>query len=145
MIEDEDDDEEILKKGITFKSALKHFLVILLILGGALIMYLGPSTELWTNFALGIMLICLGSMLMQFQKQPPEPLRQTLTILICSVCGLTKVRHYETGDYIFKKKDKCNECDDFMEIKQIYSVKLKNPTESTKKPKSSKFKPEIKT
>ena len=41
MIEDEDDDEEILKKGITLKSVLKNLLIIFLIMVGAYFMYLG--------------------------------------------------------------------------------------------------------
>ncbi len=107
-------------------------------------MYLGPSPDQMTNFIIGIMLICFGTTLMQIQKSTPEPLRQTLTILICSLCGLTKVRNFETGDFVFEKKDNCTKCNDSMEVKQIYSVKLKRPTEPSKKEKRKKQKSKTK-
>ncbi len=131
MIEEEDD-EEILKKGITLKSVLKNLLFIILILIGVLFIYMDFGFDQLTSWSIGFMLICFGATLIQFQKSPPEPIRQTLTILICNLCGLTKVRNYEKGDFVFKRLDKCNECEDLMEIKQIYSVRLKSPTEKTK-------------
>ena len=79
------------------------------------------------------MLICTASMLVQIQKPPPEPIRQTLTILGCTICGLVKVRNYIDGDFVFRETGKCNECNNPMEIKQIYSVRLKRPTEENKK------------
>jgi hypothetical protein len=78
------------------------------------------------------MMICFGATLIQWQKSPVEPIRQTLTILICSLCGLTKVRNYEKGDFVYRKMGKCSECEESMKIKQIYSVRLKKPTESNK-------------
>ena len=124
MIEEEDD-EDILKKGITFKSALKNILLLLLIVVGA-------------------MFICIGATLIQFHKSPPEPIRQTLTILICKLCGFTKVRNYEKGDFVFKRLEKCDKCEDLMEIKDIYSVRLKSPTEKTKESESKKESLEVK-
>ncbi|MFX1320938.1 MAG: hypothetical protein ACFFAQ_04750 [Promethearchaeota archaeon] len=131
MIEEEDD-EEILKKGVTLKSVLKNILLVLLIVAGALFIYLDFGLDQFSRWSIGFMLICLGSTLIQMQKGPAEPLRQTLTILICNLCGLTKVRNYVKGDFVFKKKDKCDKCDNLMEIKQIYSVRLKKPTEPSK-------------
>ncbi len=133
MIDEEDDDEKILKKGITLKSALKNLLVILFIMLGAMFIYFGYGPDQWSNLFIGFFLICIGTTIMQVQKQTPEPIRQTLTILVCSICGLTMVRNYEQGDYVFQKLDACNKCNKSMEIKQIYSVKLKKPTESKKK------------
>ena len=144
MIEEEDDEEILRKKTITVKSALKHLAVLFFIVLGALFMYLGFGPDQWTNFFIGFMLICFGTTIMQIQKQSPEPLRQTLTILACSLCGLTKVRNFESGDFVFNKKGKCDKCNDSMEIKQIYSVKLKKQTEPKKKQESPKLKPEIK-
>lgn len=132
MIEEEDD-EEILKKGVTLKSFFKNLLLILLIIAGALFIYLDFGLDQFSRWSIGFMLICLGSSLMQKQKSPSEPLRQTLTILICRLCGLTKVRNYAKGDFVFKMKDKCDKCDDLMEIKQIYSVRLKKTSEPSKK------------
>jgi len=137
MIEEEDD-EDILKKGITFKSVLKNILLILLIVIGILLMYVNIGLDQLTSWSIGFMLICLGATLIQFQKTPPEPIKQTLTILICKLCGLTKVRNYEKGDFVFKSKEKCEKCEDFMEIKQIYSVRLKSPTEKSKIQESKK-------
>ena len=139
MIEEEDD-EEILKKGISFKSVLKNLFIILLIVLGAMVIYLGGGEDPMANWMLGFLLICSGTTLMQIQKNPGEPIRQTLTILICSMCGITKVRNFEKGDFIFNKSvsDKCTKCQDIMEIKQIYSVKLKQPTEKDKKENASK-------
>lgn len=131
MIEEEDD-EDVLKKGITLKSVLKNLVFILLIVLGILLISIDFGLEPLMSWSIGFMLICFGATLIQFQKPSPEPIRQTLTILICKLCGVTKVRNYEKGDFVFKKMDKCEKCDDFMEIKQIYSVRLKSPTEKSK-------------
>ncbi|TKJ18683.1 MAG: hypothetical protein CEE43_17370 [Promethearchaeota archaeon Loki_b32] len=137
MIEEEDD-EDILKKGITFKSALKNILLILLIVVGAMFIYLDFGPDSVTSWTIGFMLICFGATLIQYHKSLPEPIRQTLTILICKLCGFTKVRNYEKGDFVFKRLEKCDKCDDLMEIKDIYSVRLKSPTEKTKESESKK-------
>ena len=137
MIEEEDD-EEVLKKGITFKSFLKNLVLIILIVIGMLFIYMDFGFDQLTSWSIGFMLICFGATLIQFKKSPPEPIRQTLTILICKLCGLTKVRNYEKRDFVFKRLDKCEKCEDLMEIKQIYSVKLKSPTEKTKSQEEKK-------
>ncbi|TFG21853.1 MAG: hypothetical protein EU529_12235 [Promethearchaeota archaeon] len=140
MIDEEEDDEEILKKGFTFKSALKTLLVVLLVMLGAYFMYLGFGPDQWSNFFLGILFLCLGTTLMQMQKEKQDPLRQTLTILICTLCNLTLVRNYKSGDFIFNKKDKCDKCNGLMEIKKIYSVKLKKSPAPIKKQETKKTK-----
>ena len=131
MIEEEDD-EDVLKKGITLKSVLKNLALIALIVVGVLFIYMDFGFDQLTSWSIGFMLICFGATLIQFQKSPAEPVRQTLTILICKLCGLTKVRNYEKGDFVFRKLDKCDKCKDLMEINQIYSVRLKSPTEKSK-------------
>ncbi|MFX1568301.1 MAG: hypothetical protein ACFFCV_08025 [Promethearchaeota archaeon] len=131
MIEDEDD-EDVLKKGISLKSVLKNILLIIFIVAGFLFIYIDFGLDPVTSWSIGFMLICFGATLIQFQKTPGEPIRQTLSILICKLCGLTKVRNYEKGDFVFKRKDKCEKCNNLMEIKQIYSVRLKSPTEKNK-------------
>ena len=135
MIE-EDDDEDVLKKGITWKSLLKNLFVIGSIVGGAYLIYSANTPETSYNTYIGFMLICTASMLVQVQKPPPEPIRQTLSILACTICGLVKVRNYKDGDYVFRETGKCTECKKSMEIKQIYSVRLKRPTEENKKEES---------
>ncbi|MFO8019223.1 MAG: hypothetical protein R6U96_11345 [Promethearchaeia archaeon] len=133
---DEEDDEDVLEKGISWKSVLKNLLVIVLIMIGAFIIYFGGEENQMTNWMIGFTFICMGSTLMQVKKEPDKPLRQTLTILVCNLCGLTKVRNYEHGDYVFQDADdNCEKCNEPMEIKQVYSVKLKKPTE---KPEESK-------
>jgi len=124
---DEEEDDEILKKGVSFKKVLKNVVLIGLIIVGALFIYMG-GTDQMTNFFLGFSLICIGSTLIQIQKQEEEPTRQTLSILKCEKCEVTKVRNYESGDFVFKIVDSCENCDDTMKIKQIYSVKLKKST-----------------
>ncbi|MFX1457146.1 MAG: hypothetical protein ACFFDB_17350 [Promethearchaeota archaeon] len=141
MIEEEDD-EEILKKGITFKSVLKNLISILLIIFGAVFIYSGIGDQI-TSWSIGFMMICFGATLIQWQKTPSEPIRQTLTILICSICGLTKVRNYEKGDYVYRKVGKCSECNQTMEVKQIYSVRLKKPTVSNKAETTQEMQKEI--
>ena len=128
MIDDEDEEEEVLKKGISLKSVLKNLLLIVLIIIGALFIYLGSGANQITNFFIGFSFICLGSTLIQIQKRPSEPIRQTLSILKCKLCGVTKVRNYQHGDYVFREIDPCNDCNESMIIDQIYSVKLKKPT-----------------
>lgn len=136
MIEEEDD-EDILKKGITFKSILKNLISIILIILGAVFIYAGIGDQI-TSWSIGFMMICFGATLIQWQKSQVEPIRQTLTILICSLCGLTKVRNYEKGDFVYREMGKCSECAKPMEIKQIYSVKLKKPTEPNKTDETKK-------
>ena len=129
---DEEDDEEILKKGVSLKKVLKNLLLISLIIIGALFIYLGGEDQV-SNFFIGFTFICLGSSLIQMQKQEPEPKRQTLTILKCEKCEVTKVRNYQEGDYVFKLVEPCNSCDDTMKIFQIYSVKLKQKSKKKQK------------
>jgi len=130
MIEPDEDDEEILNKGISSKTVLKTLFVVLLVILGALFIYIGIFPDTMTNFIIGFTLICFGTTIIQLPKQPSEPIRQTLTILTCALCGVTKVRNYEQGDFVFKKTEPCTQCNDSMQVKQIYSVKLKKPTES---------------
>lgn len=135
---DEEDDEEILKKKVSLKKILKNLLLIVLIIIGALFIYLGNGQNQISNFFIGFSLICLGSSLIQIQKPPAEPIRQTLTILKCNICDLTKVRNYQHGDFVFKKEDSCENCKELMQIRQIYSVKLKKPAAPPKKAPSVK-------
>ncbi len=137
MIEEEDD-EDILKKGVTFKSVLKNLFSILLVILGALFIYFELGPDQFSSFMIGFVLFCSGATLLQVQKPTPEPTRQTLTIIKCKSCEITKVRNYEKGDFIFKRKDVCEKCDGSMEIQQIYSVKLKKPTEENKTPETKK-------
>jgi hypothetical protein len=121
MIDDEDD-EEILNKKVSLKSILKNILLIVLIIVGALFIYLGGNQV--TNFFIGFTLICLGSSLIQMQSKEEEPTRQTLTILKCQNCDVTKVRNYHDGDFVFRATEPCTSCEGLMDIIQIYSVKL---------------------
>ncbi|MFX1590191.1 MAG: hypothetical protein ACFFC1_18785 [Promethearchaeota archaeon] len=128
MIDDEDEDEEILKKKTSLKNVLKNLLLILLIIVGALFIYLASGTNQITNWFIGFSFICLGSTIIQIKKRPSEPTMQTLSILKCTVCGITKVRNYQHGDYVFREIETCNDCNESMLIEEIYSVKLKKPT-----------------
>lgn len=142
MIDDEND-EDILNKSVSLKKVLKNILLILLIGVGALFIYLGGENQT-TNVIIGFPLICLGISLIQLQKRTTEPIRQTLTILVCNLCNITSVRHYEHGDYVFKETGPCDRCNESMRIKQIYNVKLKKPTVQTKKTDEKKKKVEEK-
>lgn len=124
---DEEEEDEILNKGVSYKKVLKNVALIGIIIVGALFIYMG-GTDQMTNFFIGFTLICIGSTLIQIQKQEEEPTRQTLSILKCEKCEVTKVRNYESGDFVFKIIDSCENCDNIMKIKQIYSVKLKKST-----------------
>jgi hypothetical protein len=130
---DEEDDEDILNKKTSLKTILKNLLFILLIVIGALFIYIGITPDQITNFVLGFALICIGSSLIQLQRRKPEPIRQTLTILKCNLCGIINVRNYQRGDFVFKKAGFCEKCSEAMEINQIYSVKLKKPSVEVKK------------
>jgi hypothetical protein len=126
LIDDEDDDE-ILKKGITIKSVFKNAMIVLFIILGAIFVYVGFALDQIAIIFAGFVTICIGATLIQIRKPEREPVRQTLTILKCESCGITKVRHFEEGDYIFEKKDPCDKCNDVLEVKQIYSIKFKDP------------------
>ncbi len=143
MIDEEDDDEEILEKGWSYKSVLKNIVVILIIILGVFFIYWGITPDQITNFFIGFMLVCFGTTLLQVKKQPTEPIRQTLSILTCALCGVTKVRNFQQGDFVYKRVDSCSQCNEPLEIKKIYSVKLKKGTVEPKKsttPSTSKKK-----
>ena len=132
MIEEEDEDA-ILNQGTSWKKVLKHIAVILIILLGVAIIYTPIIKDEGYRWITGFMIICFGSSLLQIQREAPEPIKQTLTITQCKKCNKTIVRHYEEGDFVYKKIDECNKCNIKMEITQIYSVKLKGPTITPKK------------
>ena len=142
MIEEEDD-EDILKKGITKKTVLKNLISLTFIILGAVIISAGIGDQI-TSWSIGFMMICFGATVIQWVKSPVEPIRQTLTILICSLCGITKVRNYEKGDFVYRKMGRCGECNESMEVNQIYSVRLKKPTESNKKDEDKKKEQKLK-
>lgn len=136
---DEEDDEEILKKKRSLKSVLKSLVLIGLIGIGVLFIYLGypdPTVSL----IIGFFCICLATSILQMKKESKDPVRQTLTILKCNSCGAVKVRNYESGDFIFKSTDACDECDGYMQINQIYSVKLKKTKDKSKELEKDKAK-----
>lgn len=137
MIDDEDE-EDILKKGISLKKVLKNLLLIVLIVIGALFIYLGSGSNQITNFFIGFTFICVGSTLIQIQKRSAEPIRQTLSILKCAICGLTKVRNYQHGDFVFKQVESCDKCHESMQIEEIYNVKLKKPIAPKKEESKNK-------
>ncbi len=130
MIEEEDEEEE-LKKGTSWKKIIKNIIVIALLILGIVIMYGGLDLGLdssYTNFFIGITLVCFASFILQYKKEPGEPLRRTLTILKCNNCDITEVRHYKEGDFVYKQSDECRQCRGNMFITKIYSVKLKKDT-----------------
>jgi len=136
---DEEDDEEFLKKKRSLKAILKNLALVGFIAIGVLFMYIGgPDPTL--NLIIGFTFICLGTALIQMKKSPSDPVRQTLTILKCKSCGAITVRNYENGDFIFKSAGACDKCNESMEIRQIYSVKLKKAKDKDKKLEKEKEK-----
>ena len=57
MIEPDEDDEEILTKGISSKTVLKTIFVVLLVILGAMFIYIGIFPDTMTNFMIGFTLI----------------------------------------------------------------------------------------
>lgn len=136
---DEENEEDLLKNNITPKKVLKYILMISLGILGAIIIYIGifPDNSFY-NYILGISLMCIGTSMIQVNPEPNEPIKHTLTILKCSECNATKVRDHEDDDYIYKKKDNCNECNNIMVIEKIYSIKLKHDKKKKKEKKKQK-------
>ncbi len=132
MIEEENEDD-ILNNKISWKKVLKHVVIIIfIILGGVFIISPIIENDAY-KYIIGFTFICFGSSLLQIQSEPSEPKRQTLTITKCKKCNITKVRHYEEGDYVYKKIENCDKCYNSMEITQIYCIKLKGSTISNEK------------
>jgi len=131
---DEENEEEILTKRVSLKTVLKSLFVILLIVLGALIIYIGifPGDQ-FLNYIIGFALICFGTSIIQYEKDPVEPEKQTLTILKCVECGQKEVRNYSQGDFVYKIVGNCLKCNNSMQIKQIYSIKLKKQSKKEKK------------
>lgn len=130
MIEEEDEEEE-LKKGVSWKKIVKNLVVISLLIFGVLIMYGGIDLGLestYTNFIIGIVCVCFASFILQYRKEPEEPFRQTLTVLNCNNCESTEVRHYKEGDFVYQELEDCSQCQGKMTVTKIYSVKLKKET-----------------
>jgi hypothetical protein len=135
MIEEESD-EDILEKDRSWKKILKYIVVAILLILGALFFIVGIGPDIFTNYVIGIMLICFATTLSQMEKKPEEPIKQTLTILECNQCKGKKVRNYKNGDFVYRQTDEeCPKCEGTMKIKEIYSVKLKRPTEKEEKTK----------
>lgn len=143
---DEEEDEDVLEKGTSWKNVLKNIFVIIMMIVGILFIYFGFGMDQTQSLFLGFMFICLGTTLLQIQKEPKEPKKQTLTILKCESCGLAIVRDYQEGDYVYKEMGECDACDGTLKITQIYSVKLKDKkskkkVESMKKPEPTPLTP----
>jgi hypothetical protein len=127
MIEEEED-EDVLEKDISWKKIVKHIVVVALLILGVVIIYAGIGPDQITNFFMGFTLVCVATTILQFPQKDEDPYKQTLSILKCSKCDLTQVRHYEDGDFVYKIDGQCEKCDGNMIISKIYSVKLKRPT-----------------
>jgi Na+(H+)/acetate symporter ActP len=125
MIEeiDESDIEERLKFKISWRSVLK--VVFVLIIAGVIIYYIvlgGFPSELYVYI---VLIVCIigGAVLISFEFKE-EDTRQTVSTLKCLKCGFQKINSFTEGDYVFKMKGKCPECDENLQIVEIYSVNL---------------------
>ena len=125
-IVEEDDEktlEELLNDSISWKQILKGGIAVFLV--GIVIYYaiIGVFPSDLFVYILAIVCIIVGALLISFESEE-EDNRQTISSLECSKCGFHKNNSYDDGDYIFKVKGKCENCDESLSIVEIYTVKL---------------------
>ncbi|MHA1681665.1 MAG: hypothetical protein ACTSUE_11705 [Promethearchaeota archaeon] len=135
MSDDEfDDDEEYepKKSKIPIKSVLKALGIMVFVVAGMLLMNQGfqdPSV-----YAVGFILICTGSCLMNLPSRKKRKVKHVYSIYKCNAsgCGIKELHEFKDGDYVFKRIGPCWKCEaGVMEISQIFSVE-KLPREKIK-------------
>lgn len=122
---DEELDEDILNKKRSAKSVLKTVFTLLLIIAGVIILSVGNYLGITAMYWGGLIILCMSSCLINIRKTPKDPQTQTLSVVRCDKCNLTKVQDFKQGEFVFKEVGKCSKCDGMLKVQEIYIVKLK--------------------
>jgi len=85
-----------------------------------------PENNVAAGYFLIIGFIGLGLssyMLLQMRKRVLKwrlKLPPVMTIIECEKCGFKNIREFKRGDYVFKRMDACQKCNEAMMITGIY-------------------------
>ena len=134
IIEDdhENDIEELLKYKISWKFILK--IVIVLIFVGIVIIFSIIGIFPSDIYIYVIVFVCIiGGVIIISLDFKEEITNQTISASNCLKCDFQRNNSYENEDFIFKIKGKCPNCDENLQIAEIYSVKLVEKLKEEKK------------
>ena len=123
--EEFNEDEEYIPKRlkISAKSVLKGIGTGAVIVLG--LYFLNQGLGNTGAFALGFILLCVGSTLINLPRRKRKKVKQVFSIFKCSVpdCGVKELHEFKEGDYVFKQVGPCFKCDEgFLYIDQIFAV-----------------------
>ena len=124
--------EELLKYKISWKIILK--IVIVVILVGIVIYFSIIGVFPSDIYIYVIIIVCIiGGAILITVDYEEDVKNQTVSAFDCLKCDFQKINSFENGDFIFKIKGKCPNCDGNLHIAKIYSVKLAEKQKKRKK------------
>jgi hypothetical protein len=125
-----DDEEYVPKRSkISAKSVVRGIGTGVVIVLGLILLNEGVGNT--GLFALGFILLCAGSTLINLPRRKRKKIKQVFSIFKCAApnCGVKELHEFKEGDYVFKKIGPCFNCDEgFLYIDQIFAV-LSNPSD----------------
>jgi hypothetical protein len=129
---DEKDIDDLLKFKISWKTILK--VVIALVVLGIILYYSIIGNFPSEIYVYVIFFVCLiGEAVLLSLEIENEISLQTISTIKCQKCSFKKISRFVDGDFIFKVKDKCPNCEENLKITEIYSVKLAESRNEEKK------------
>ena len=128
----ENDIEELLKYKISWKTILKIVIVIIFVVIVVYFSIIGVFPSDIYIYVIIILCVIGGAILISLDHEEDVNL-QTVSTLKCLKCDFQKINSYSNGDYIFKTMEKCPNCDENLQIAEIYSVKLVKELKEEKK------------
>ncbi|MBN2152605.1 MAG: hypothetical protein JW839_14220 [Candidatus Lokiarchaeota archaeon] len=119
---DDDAEYEPRRSKISWKGLLKGLAIMVIIIAALYMLNQG-----WGNGALmtgGIMLMCIGTTLMNLRMPKRKKIKTVYSIYKCSVaaCGVKELHEFKEGDYVFKTIGPCFKCSGSLYIDQIFAV-----------------------
>ncbi len=131
----EEDEEKDLEKQLNYKITWEIiFKVIFVTMIVAVVVYYSIMGAFPSDIYVYILLIVFiigGAILISLDFEE-EVYNQTISVLTCRSCSFQKINSFSDGDYIFKMKGNCPNCDGHIQITEIYSIKLKEKIKEEK-------------
>ncbi|MHA1776000.1 MAG: hypothetical protein DRO88_09100 [Promethearchaeia archaeon] len=126
---------ELLKYKISWKTILK--IIILTILAAIAIYFIVIDIFPSDAYIYSLVIVCIiGGIVLISLEHEDDTERLTISILQCQNCDFQTIKAYDKGDYVFKNKGKCSNCERNLQITGIYSVKLAKKQKELKNKKN---------
>jgi len=124
--------EELLKYKISWKIILKIVLIIILV---GIVLYFSIIGVFPSDIYIYVILIVciIGGVILISLDFEEDVNNQTVSAFDCLNCDFQKINSFDDGDFIFKIKGKCPNCDGNLQINKIYSVKFAKKQKKEKK------------